>query len=173
MMNHEITALVPKHKLRTRRGRGTGSGLGKTAGRGHKGQNSRPGKSTPLTSEGGQMPLFRRLPKRGFNNARFKTTYTVINLDRIKDFKKGQTVDLQALQQAGLIHKLDERIKILGSGQLTHPLTIMAHKFSRMATQKIAAAGGTAKLLNDNETAAANVQSTSAKKRTKKPDESS
>lgn len=119
------------------------------------------------------MPLFRRLPKRGFNNARFKTTYTVINLDRIKDFKKGQTVDLQALQQAGLIHKLDERIKILGSGQLTHPLTIMAHKFSRMATQKIAAAGGTAKLLNDNETAAANVQSTSAKKRTKKPDESS
>lgn len=173
MMNHEITCLVPKHKLRTRRGRGTGSGLGKTAGRGHKGQNSRPGKTTPITGEGGQMPLFRRLPKRGFNNARFKTTYTVINLNRIKDFKKGQTVDPQALIQAGLIHDLDEKVKILGWGQLTHPLTILAHKFSKAATQKIAAAGGTTKLLNGKQTASTIGQSTTAKKRTKKSDKSS
>ncbi|MCH9022729.1 MAG: 50S ribosomal protein L15 [Planctomycetes bacterium] len=173
MMNHEITCLVPKKKPRTRRGRGTGSGLGKTSGRGHKGQNSRPGKTSTLTGEGGQMPLFRRLPKRGFNNYRFKTTYTVINLDRIKDFKKDQTVDPQALIQAGLIHDLDEKVKILGWGQLTHPLTVLAHKFSRAATQKIAAAGGTAKLINGKETASANVQSVTAKKRTKKTDKSS
>ena len=168
MMNHEITALVPKHKLRTRRGRGTGSGLGKTSGRGHKGQNSRPGKTSSLTGEGGQMPLFRRLPKRGFNNARFKTIYTVINLDRIKDFTKGQTVDLPALQQAGIIQRLNERIKILGSGQLTHPLTIIAHKFSQSALQKIATAGGTAKLANGKEVNAGDAKPRPAKKRPKK-----
>ena len=173
MMNHEITALVPRKKARTRRGRGTGSGLGKTSGRGHKGQNSRPGKTSSLTGEGGQMPLFRRLPKRGFNNARFKTIYAVINLDRIKDFKKGQTVDSQTLQQAGMIHSLNEKIKILGTGQLTHPLTVVAHKFSQSAVQKITAVGGTAKLVNGKELNSPDAPPAPAKKQKKKSDESS
>lgn len=144
MMNHEITALAGAHKKRTRRGRGTGSGLGKTAGKGHKGHKSRSGKLTPLLFEGGQMPLFRRLPKRGFNNAQFTTRYAVVNVSQLETFAEDSQVDAQALKEAGLIRSAGDRVKILGDGDLNRRLTVTAHKFSRSAMQKITSAGGTA-----------------------------
>ena len=143
MMSHEITALAGKHKSRTRRGRGRGSGLGKTAGRGSNGQNSRAGRKPPITSEGGQMPLFRRIPKRGFNNANFTTRYAIVNLVQLADFDEDARIDLQTLKNAGLIDSVKEKVKILGEGEINRRLTVIAHKFSRSALQKITSAGGT------------------------------
>jgi large subunit ribosomal protein L15 len=125
-----------------RRGRGPGSGLGKTAGRGHKGQKSISGYSRKKGFEGGQMPLHRRLPKRGFTNI-FKTTYTEINLDRIAKLA-GEEIGPDELQSAGLINKKEERVKILGRGEISVSKKIQAHKFSRSAQEKIEKAGGQA-----------------------------
>jgi large subunit ribosomal protein L15 len=152
MMNHEITAQVGKHKSRRRIGRGPGSGLGKTSGRGHKGQRSRAGKMPPITSEGGQMPLFRRIPKRGFNNANFATRYAIINVSQLERFAEGDSVDPQKLAQVGLIDSAKERVKILGNGEINRRLIVIAHKFSRSAEQKITSAGGTTELVQKKKT---------------------
>ncbi len=148
MMNHEITSLVGKHKARRRLGRGQGSGLGKTAGRGHKGQKANAGPNLPIVSEGGQMPLFRRLPKRGFNNANFARRYAIVNISQLDRFDEGATINAEVLSKAGLIRSSDLPVKILGSGELTRKLTVVANKFSRSAEQKIAGAGGKVELVS-------------------------
>lgn len=148
MYIHEITAIAGAHKKRKRVGRGTASGHGKTCGRGQKGDGSRSGFSIPLTYEGGQMPLFRRIPKRGFNNANFTTRYEVVNvsqLDRV--FDDGAAVGAKEMYVAGLIGSTDSRIKILGDGELSKKLTVTAHKFSKSAEQKISGCGGTVKVV--------------------------
>jgi large subunit ribosomal protein L15 len=144
MMIHEITQQAGRHKTRKRLGRGRASGLGKTCGRGHKGQRSRSGSSMPITSEGGQMPLFRRLPKRGFNNANFTTRYAIVNVCDLDRFDDGTRIDMQTLYDAGLISTLKNPLKVLGDGELTHALTVIADKFSRTAREKITGAGGAA-----------------------------
>ena len=134
---------------RKRVGRGMGSGMGKTSTRGHKGQGSRTGSSLMRGFEGGQMPLHRRLPKRGFTNI-FRTEYTVVNLDRIvaqTDGKKVSEIALEDYKKLGLASSKNALIKILGSGELTTAMTIHAHKFSRSAVEKIEKAGGKAVVL--------------------------
>ena len=153
MMSHEITALTGGKTKRIRRGRGTGSGLGKTSGRGHKGQRSRAGKNLPITSEGGQMPLFRRLPKRGFNNANFTIRYVIINVSQLEAFDNKTQVDAKVLKDAGLIDSENDRIKILGDGVLSRNLTVVAHKFSKSAMEKITSAGGQAQEISSRKTA--------------------
>ncbi|MBN1845102.1 MAG: 50S ribosomal protein L15 [Sedimentisphaerales bacterium] len=148
MMIHEITSQVGRHKRRRRVGRGAGSGLGKTSGRGHKGQRSRSGSLPPITMEGGQMPLFRRIPKRGFNNAVFAARYAIVNVDQLEQFDEESRVDPQALCQAGLIRRADAKVKILGNGELNRRLSVVAHKFSRSAEQKITSAGGSVQRLS-------------------------
>jgi large subunit ribosomal protein L15 len=134
-------------QTRKRVGRGPGSGNGKTAGRGHKGAQSRSGYSYKRGFEGGQMPLHRRVPKRGFNNL-FRTEYAVVNLDQLEaQFEKGATVSPESLREAGLIHGKRLPIKVLGRGELTKALTVQAHKFSGKAAEKLAAAGGKAEAL--------------------------
>jgi large subunit ribosomal protein L15 len=129
-------------------GRGPGSGLGKTSGRGHKGAQSRSGYSFKRGFEGGQMPLHRRVPKRGFNNI-FRTEYDVVNLDQIESrFDAGATVTPEALRAAGLVSDRTSLIKVLGRGEVTKALTVHAHKFSGTATEKIAAAGGKAEAIS-------------------------
>jgi large subunit ribosomal protein L15 len=131
-------------------GRGPGSGNGKTAGRGHKGAQSRSGFKYKRGFEGGQMPLHRRLPKRGFNNADFRTDYAVVNLDQLEaQFEAGTTVNADSLRQAGLVRGKASRIKVLGRGEVTKALTVHAHKFSGKAAEKLAAAGGTAEAIAD------------------------
>lgn len=147
MMNHQITSEVGAKKARRRCGRGRGSGLGKTSGRGHKGQLSRAGSLPPITREGGQMPLFRRLPKRGFNNVVFARRYSIVNVAQLDSFPEGTRVDAKVLSEAGLIRNDCEPVKILGNGELNRRLTVIAQKFSRSAAQKITSAGGTAELL--------------------------
>ena len=142
MMIHEITQQVGKHKARRRVGRGRGSGLGKTSGRGHKGQRSRSGFGLPITAEGGQMPLFRRLPKRGFNNENFATRYLIVNVSQLESFDEGSRVDPAALHKAGVIRSSNVRLKVLGNGESNRSLTVAAHKFSASARQKITSAGG-------------------------------
>jgi len=149
MMSHEITALVGRHKRRRRKGRGQGSGLGKTCGRGHKGQLSRSGKLPPITKEGGQMPLFRRLPKRGFNNANFARRFAIVNVSQLDGFSEGSRVDASFLHQAGLIRSANLPVKILGDGQLNRKLVVIAHKFSRSAEQKITSAGGSVEVIEN------------------------
>jgi len=149
MMSHEITARAGKRKARRRLGRGVATGLGKTCGRGHKGQRSRAGSLPPITKEGGQMPLFRRLPKRGFNNAQFARRYSIINVEQLSSFAEDTQVNLDVLKEAGLINTTKERIKILGNGEINCRLTVVAHKFSRSAEQKITSAGGTAQLIEN------------------------
>src|SRR4029453_16714688 len=128
-----------------RAGRGMGSGLGKTSGRGHKGQRSRSGSRMMRGFEGGQMPLHRRLPKRGFNNI-FRTEYAVVNLDRIAELgEKEVTPDV--LKKAGIIRKPDALIKVLGTGELKTAVTVHGHKFSKSAEEKITKAGGKAQLI--------------------------
>jgi len=129
-------------------GRGPGSGNGKTAGRGHKGAQSRSGFKFKRGFEGGQMPLHRRLPKRGFNNHDFRTEYAVVNLDQLEaQFDAGATVDADALRGAGLLRGKKARIKVLGRGEVTKALTVHAHKFSGKAAEKLAAAGGKAEAI--------------------------
>ena len=138
------TAYIPRKK-RKRVGRGPGSGRGKTCGRGHKGQQSRSGGGTRVGFEGGQMPLYRRLPKRGFNNTRFRTEYAIVNVGQLeKTFQDGDTVDAAAIRDAHLINAKTGPIKILGSGELTKKLAVTADGFSASAAQKIQAAGGSA-----------------------------
>jgi len=137
-------AYIPKKKPK-RLGRGLGSGTGKTAGRGHKGQKARAGGKIRPGFEGGQMPLFRRLPKRGFNNARFRTTYAIVNVGQFEAaFRDGDTVDDAAIRAARLVHAATGPIKVLGGGDLTRKLVVKAERFSESAKRKIEAAGGTA-----------------------------
>ncbi|HEY0790512.1 MAG TPA: 50S ribosomal protein L15 [Chthoniobacterales bacterium] len=135
----------PGAKHRTKRlGCGESSGHGKTSGKGHKGQKARSGGSIRLGFEGGQMPLIRRLPKRGFNHKRFKTVYAVVNLEALEQFEAGTHVTLQLLRERGLTNGAFHGVKILGQGQLTKALTVEADKFSESARQRIEQAGGTA-----------------------------
>ena len=125
-------------------GRGPGSGLGKTSGRGHKGAQSRSGYSFKRGFEGGQMPLHRRVPKRGFTNI-FRTEYDVVNLDQLeKLFDKGATVTVDALRERGIVSSRTALVKVLGNGELTVAVTVHAHKFSKAAQEKIEKAGGKA-----------------------------
>jgi large subunit ribosomal protein L15 len=129
-------------------GRGPGSGNGKTAGRGNKGAQSRSGYSYKRGFEGGQMPLHRRVPKRGFNNTDFRTDYEVVNLDQLEArFETGATVSPDTLRAAGLVQGREVRVKVLARGEVSKALTVQAHKFSGKAAEKIAAAGGKAEAL--------------------------
>jgi len=132
-----------RHRVK-RLGSGESSGHGKTSGKGHKGQKARSGGSLRLGFEGGQMPLIRRLPKRGFNNTAFHKTYAVVNLDALNNFKAGTTINEQLLRESKLIRGNFVGIKILGDGELKHGLTIEADKFSESARAKIEKAGGSA-----------------------------
>ncbi len=137
-------AHIPRKK-RKRVGRGVGSGQGETAGRGTKGQQARSGGSLRPGFEGGQMPLYRRLPKRGFNNAIFRTVYAIVNLGQIDAaFEPGAAVDAAAIRKARLVNARTGPIKVLGGGELTKKLTITADRFSQSAKTKIEAAGGSA-----------------------------
>ncbi len=147
MLNHEITSVVGKHKPRRRVGRGTGSGHGKTSGRGHKGGGSRAGSTSVTLHEGGQMPLFRRLPKRGFSNYKFAIRCEIINVSQLERFQDGADVGIEQLSTAGLVDSAKSKIKILGKGDLTKKLQVTAHKFSKTAEQKIVASGGAAKVI--------------------------
>ncbi len=147
MLNHEITSIAGKHTRRRRVGRGSGSGLGKTCGRGHKGAGSRAGSTSVSLYEGGQMPLFRRLPKRGFNNYNFANRCEIVNVCQLERFEDGAIVGVEQLSGAGLIDSIKSKVKILGKGDLTKKLQVTAHKFSRNAEQKIAASGGIVKLI--------------------------
>jgi len=132
---------------RKRVGRGPGSGLGKTSGRGEKGQKSRSGYSRKVGFEGGQMPLHRRVPKRGFTNARFRKEFTEVNLGRLEVFDAGSIITPEVLLKRGVIRKLRDGVKVLGKGALTKPLTVKAHRFSARAQEAIAAAGGRAEVI--------------------------
>ena len=142
MKLHELQPAAGSKQTRTRRGRGLGSGLGKTAGRGQKGQNSRSGGGVRPGFEGGQMPLYRRLPKRGFNNI-FAKEYTEVNVAQLNRFEDGATVDPVALIEAGILKNVRDGIRILGNGTLeTKNLTVIANGFTKTAEEKITAAGG-------------------------------
>jgi len=147
MLNHEITSVAGKHKHRRRVGRGSGSGHGKTSGRGHKGAGSRAGSTSVSLKEGGQMPLFRRLPKRGCNNYNFATCCEIVNVCQLERFEDGAIIGVEQLSGAGLIGSIKSKVKILGKGDLTKKLQVTAHKFSKNAEQKIAASGGIVKLI--------------------------
>ena len=134
---------VPRRRRR-RVGRGGGSGVGGTAGRGHKGASSRAGWGGMIMREGGQMPLFRRMPKRGFNNANFRVEYAIVNVGDLVSFEAGSEVTPDALRGAGRVKKNAKLIKILGDGELGVALTVHANRFSKSAREKIEAAGGTA-----------------------------
>ena len=127
---------------RFRKGRGPGSGNGKTAGKGHKGQNARSGGGVRPGFEGGQFPIYRQLPKRGFNNKRFATVYATINVSDLNRFEDGAIVDIEALLAARVIRKAQDGLKVLGDGEITKKLTVKAAKFSAAAKEKIEAAGG-------------------------------
>jgi large subunit ribosomal protein L15 len=147
MLDYEITSIAGKHRARRRVGRGTGTGRGKTCGRGHKGSGSRAGASSRSLYEGGQMPLFRRLPKRGFSNYNFATRYEIVNVLQLEIFNDGAAVGVEQLSDAGLIDSCKSKVKILGNGELTRKLEVTAHKFSKTAEQKIIGCGGTAKVI--------------------------
>ena len=142
MKLHELQPAAGSKKARTRVGRGLGSGLGKTSGRGQKGQNSRAGGGVRSGFEGGQMPLYRRLPKRGFNNV-FAKQYAEVNVEQLNRFEDGATVDPVALIEAGILKNVRDGIRILGNGSLeTKNLTVIANGFTKSAEEKITAAGG-------------------------------
>ncbi len=147
-MNMDLSNLKPAAgamKNRKRVGRGPGSGLGKTAGRGHKGSGARAGGNIPPGYEGGQMPLSRRLPKRGFHNP-FREEYSIINLGSLERFETGAVIDLEVFRSMGLVRGRKKKVKILAKGELTKALTIKAHAFSAQAREKIAALGGAAEV---------------------------
>jgi large subunit ribosomal protein L15 len=142
MKLHELSPAPGSVKEGYRKGRGPGSGNGKTAGKGHKGQNARSGGGVRLGFEGGQLPLYRKLPKRGFKN-HFATNYAIVNVcDLDKRFNDGDTVNLETLMAAGLIKKSLDGLKVLGNGEITKKLTVEASIFSASAKEKIEAAGG-------------------------------
>ena len=146
MKLHELKAPAGSTKNRKRRGRGTATGQGKTGGRGMNGQNSRSGGGVRLGFEGGQMPLYRRLPKRGFNN-KWATVYTTVNVSDLNRFEAGTEITPELLKEAGLAKKVVDGIKILGNGNLEKALTVKAHKFTKVAEEKISAAGGKAEVI--------------------------
>lgn len=141
MKLHELAPAAGSKKAKTRRGRGLGSGLGKTAGRGQKGQNSRSGGGVRPGFEGGQMPLYRRLPKRGFKNI-FAKEYAEVNVAQLNRFEDGATVDPVALIESGILKNVCDGIRILGNGTLEKKLTVIANGFTKAAEEKIVAAGG-------------------------------
>ena len=142
MKLHELSPAEGSVKEGFRKGRGAGSGNGKTAGKGHKGQNARSGGGVRPGFEGGQLPLYRKLPKRGFNNFRFAKEYAVINVQSLNVFNDGDVVDAAVLAAAGLIDVAPAGVKILGEGELTKKLTVKAAVFSASAKEKIEAVGG-------------------------------
>ena len=146
MKLHELRAAEGATRAPKRKGRGTGSGNGTTAGRGMNGQNSRSGGGVRLGFEGGQMPLYRRLPKRGFNN-KWATVYDVVNVEELNKFEAGTVVDQAALEEAGIVKQVRDGVKILGEGELKVALTVKANKFSKSAVEKIEAAGGKAEVI--------------------------
>ena len=147
MKLHELAPAEGSKKEHFRVGRGHGSGNGKTAGKGHKGQNARSGGGVRPGFEGGQMPLYRRLPKRGFNNARFATNYAIVNVSDLDVFEDGAVVDAKVLLDAGVLSKCTYGVKILGNGEITKKLTVKASAFSESAKAKIEAAGGKAEVV--------------------------
>ncbi len=146
MKLHELKPAAGSRKARKRVGRGPGSGTGTTAGRGHNGQKSRSGYSRMRGFEGGQMPLHRRLPKRGFTNI-FRIVCRTVNIERLNGFAAGSVIDPDALLDAGLLKKGSSQIKILGNGDLNVSLTVRAHRFTGAAAKKIEAAGGKAEVI--------------------------
>ncbi|OHB58486.1 MAG: 50S ribosomal protein L15 [Planctomycetes bacterium GWF2_42_9] len=147
MQSHEITSITGGNKKRKRLGRGVGSGHGKTCGKGHKGSLSRSGAGGKLGYEGGSMPFFRRLPKRGFNNFNFECKYEVVNVSQLDKFDNDAVIDAKALFQAGLVSSAKSRVKVLGDGALTKKLQVNAHKYSKTAQDKILSCGGEAKIV--------------------------
>ena len=150
MKLHELSPVPGSVTKKFRKGRGPGSGNGKTAGRGHKGQNARSGGGVRPGFEGGQLPIYRRLPKRGFNN-KFAKDYAEINVGALEIFENGITVDLEVLLAAGIIKKSADGLRVLGDGELTKSLTVVASHFTKSAAEKIAAAGGKAEVITLNE----------------------
>ena len=146
MKLHELSPAEGSVKPAWRKGRGPGSGNGKTAGKGHKGQNARSGGGVRPGFEGGQIPLYRKLPKRGFNN-RCAKEYAIVNLDALNRFNDGDTVNLEALMSCGKIKKALDGLKILGNGEITKKITVQAKVFSKSAKEKIEAAGGKAEVI--------------------------
>lgn len=145
-MLNELKPVEGARHSRKRLGRGIGSGLGKTSGKGSKGQNSRSGGGVRPGFEGGQLPLFQRLPKRGFNNINRKE-YAVVNLADLEQFENGAKITIETYFETGLVKKMFNGIKVLGEGQLTKKLTVQAHKFSASAVAAIEAAGGTVEVI--------------------------
>ncbi|RPJ18775.1 MAG: 50S ribosomal protein L15 [Planctomycetaceae bacterium] len=144
MLSHEITSVVGRHKARKRVGRGRGTGQGGSSGRGTKGALSRAGAKRFPLRESGATPMFRHLPKRGFNNKEFATRFMVVNVSQLERFDDGAQVGVEQLSTAGLIAGVGTKVKILGDGELTKRLQVVAHKFSKSAEQKIVGCGGTA-----------------------------
>ena len=146
MKLHELNSL-PEKKKRKIVGRGPGSGMGKTSTRGENGQKSRSGASIKPWFQGGQSPIYRRIPKRGFNNAEFTTRYAIINLSDLNRFNDGDVVTLELLKELGIIKKELSGLKVLGNGELTKKLTVKASRFSSKAVSKIESAGGVAEVI--------------------------
>jgi len=146
MKLHELRAAEGSTKKTKRRGRGTATGQGKTGGRGMNGQNSRSGGGTRLGFEGGQMPLYRRIPKRGFTNI-WRKEYAILNVDDLNAFEDGTTITPELLKEKGLAKQVVDGIKILGEGNLEKNVTVKAHKFSKTAIDKIESAGGNAEVI--------------------------
>lgn len=146
-MKLENLCKTPEAKTRKRVGRGPGSGMGKTSTRGENGQKSRSGASISAWFEGGQSPLYRRIPKRGFNNARFRTEFATINLSDLNKFNNGDVVTPELLKEKGIVKKQLCGIKVLGNGTLEKKVTVKAHRFSSAAVTKIESAGGTAEVI--------------------------
>lgn len=142
MKLNELKPAVGSTKTAKRKGRGHATGNGKTAGRGRDGQNSRSGGGVRVGFEGGQMPLYRRIPKRGFTNARFKKHYAEVSLESLNTFRSGSTVDTAKMVEAGLVRKIKDGVVILGNGEITKKLTVKAARFTKSAAAKIEAAGG-------------------------------
>lgn len=134
-------------KAPKRKGRGVGTGNGKTAGKGHKGQNARAGGGVRLGFEGGQMPLYRRIPKRGFNNKLFAKVYAEVNVSDLNDFENGAVISTEELIEKGLVKKVVDGVAILGNGELSKKLTVKAARFTKTASEKIEAAGGKAEVI--------------------------
>ena len=147
MKLNELQRNIGATQKKKRVGRGPGSGLGKTSGRGQKGQKARSGASINPVFEGGELPLYRRIPKRGFKNAKFKTVYGVVNLAELNRFENGTVVTPALLKDTGLVKKQYDGIKVLGNGKLEKKLTIQAHKFSEIALEKIKEAGSKAEVI--------------------------
>ncbi len=144
MYIHDLKNAEGEKQSKKRLGRGIGSGVGKTSGKGHKGQNARSGGGVRPGFEGGQNPLYRRIPSKGFSNAKFKKVYSTVNVSSLNSFEAGKEVDAYALLEAGIISKIEkDGVKILGNGELSVALKVKANKFTNSAKEKITAVGGT------------------------------